>query len=152
MGVTYDLPDEMGKLLITDYSESYKFRGQPLGEAFIGVLQSKEQKTTNIVLPVRFPSFDEMRKGKQIFTVADYDERYYTGLQVTKDPGVWVVYTGFILMILGCIITFFMSHQKVCVEVTRGGKNSKVMVSGTANKNKLGMQNKIIKLFNKLNK
>jgi len=152
MGVPYDLPDEMGKLLITDYTESYKFRGQPIGEAFIGVLQSKEQNTTNIVLPIRFPSFDEMRKGKQIFTVADYEERYYTGLQVTKDPGVWVVYTGFILMILGCIITFFMSHQKVCVEVTRVGKNSKVMVSGTANKNKLGMQNKIIKLFNKLNK
>ena len=57
-------------------------------------------------------------------------QRYYTGLQVTKDPGIWVVYTGFIVMIIGCFITFFMSHQRLCVEVIKSGGKSKVVVTG----------------------
>ncbi len=40
----------------------------------------------------------------------------YTGLQVTKDPGVWVVYTGFILLCIGPLIAFFGSHRKLWVQ------------------------------------
>jgi cytochrome c biogenesis protein len=80
-----------------------------------------------------------MRQGGLIISAAELHHRYYTGLQVTRDPGVWVVYTGFVIMILGCYITFFMSHKRICVEVAKTGKKSKVMVAGTANKNKLGM-------------
>jgi cytochrome c biogenesis protein len=76
-------------------------------------------------------------------TAASAEKRYYTGLQVTRDPGVWVVYTGFILMILGCFVTFFMSHQRICVHVAAEGKKSRIMVAGTANKNKMGMQRKV---------
>ena len=92
-------------------------------------------------------SFGPLPPGR----ATDLKARYYTGLQVTKDPGVWVVYTGFILMIIGCFITFFMSHQRICVEVINGRKRNKVMVAGISNKNKLGMQNKITWLYNKLN-
>ena len=102
------------------------------------------------VKSLRYPNFDKMRNAKQVITVAGYDERYYTGLQVTKDPGVWVVYSGFILMIAGCFITFFMSHQRICVEVTRSGKKSSIMVSGTASKNILGMQSRIDKISRRL--
>ena len=42
-------------------------------------------------------------------------------------------------MIVGIIITFFMSHQRLCVDVSRKGRKSRIMVAGTANKNKLGM-------------
>jgi len=53
-------------------------------------------------------------------------------------------------MILGCYISFFMSHQQLCVEVTQSGKKSKVMVAGTANKNKMGLQNRLKKISAKL--
>jgi cytochrome c biogenesis protein len=61
-----------------------------------------------------------------------------------------VVYLGFILMILGCFITFFKSHQRICVEIIRVGNSSRVMVAGSANKNKLGMQQKIKRISEKL--
>jgi cytochrome c biogenesis protein len=149
-GSPIDLPEGMGTFELKDFTSSANFRGHNLGESFIGVLVPKTGTPVEIILPLRFPSFDKMRKGAQVFAVEGYDERYYTGLQVTKDPGVWVVYSGFILMIAGCVITFFMSHQSVCIEVTRRGKKSRVMISGTAHKNPVGMQNKVARISNRL--
>jgi cytochrome c biogenesis protein ResB len=105
-----------------------------------------DAEPVQILLPVRFPSFDRMRKGDVFISVVDQEEKYYTGLQVTRDPGVWVVYTGFILMLAGCFITFFMSHQQIMVEVIDTGGKTRVSVSGTANKNKLGMDDKVEKI------
>jgi cytochrome c biogenesis protein len=91
-----------------------------------------------------------MRKGRVFIAIADFVPRYYTGLQVSKDPGVWVVYSGFILMIIGIYITFFMSHQQIFVEVVSIDQKSQVMVAGTSNKNKMGMQKKVTQLARQL--
>jgi cytochrome c biogenesis protein len=110
---------------------------------------------------LHFPNFDKMRRGAVVISVAEQetktvnpgeksDQRYYTGLQITKDPGIWVVYSGFIGMIIGIFITFFMSHQRVCIEMVKRGKQSQVIITGTANKNKLAMQNRIKKISEKL--
>lgn len=48
-------------------------------------------------------------------------ERPYTGLQVNKDPGVWVVWIGCILMCAALYAGFFMPHQRVWVRITEGG-------------------------------
>jgi len=78
--------------------------------------------------------------------------RFYTGLQVNRDPGVWVVYCGFILMIIGCYTTFFTSHQQICIELVQTGKKTEVIVAGTANKNKSGMQTRVTGFADKLAK
>ena len=139
MNKEIDLPEGEGKFVYTDYRNSFPFRGHNLGETAIGILTPKNGNRVDVILPIKFPSFDGMRQGGLIISAAELHHRYYTGLQVTRDPGVWVVYTGFVIMILGCYITFFMSHKRICVEVAKTGKKSKVMVAGTANKNKLGM-------------
>jgi len=149
-GEQIDIPEGLGKFVIRDYTRNYKFRGQEVGEAFLGVLVQEGQAPIEIILPARVPGFDKMRKGRVAVSVQSYTPRYYTGLQVTKDPGVGVVYSGFILFIAGCFITFFMSHQSVCVEIAGSGKKSKVTVSGFSNKNKLGMQQKVTRLSKKL--
>ena len=150
IGQQIDVPETGAKFVLKDYVRSYKFRGQPIGEAFIGTLFQNNGSSVEIVLPLRFPNFDRMQKREMIISVSKYTPRYYTGLQVSKDPGVWVVYSGFILLIIGCYITFFMSHQRICVDIVKKGKKCRVMVSGTANKNKLGMQNKIKRISEKL--
>jgi cytochrome c biogenesis protein len=103
-----------------------------------------------VILPVRFPEFDKMRKGGLLISVTDAKYWYYTGLQVTKDPSVWIVYSGFIIMIIGCFITFFMSHQRIFIEVLDKGKHRAVLVSGTADRNRLGMNKKIKTIAEKL--
>jgi len=46
--------------------------------------------------------------------------KMYTGLQVAKDPGVWVVWLGCTMMIIGIFVAFFMSHKRVWIIVSKG--------------------------------
>ncbi len=146
IGETIELPEGAGTFSLEKFSSSARFRGHDIGEAFWGILRPRAGKSVEVILPIRFPNFDKMRKGELIISIRDYEKRYYTGLQVTHDPGVPVVYIGFIIMILGCFVTFFVSHQRICIEVIRSEESSRIMVAGTANKNKLGMQQKIKKI------
>lgn len=73
-------------------------------------------------------------------------EFFYTGLQVTKDPGVWYVYVGCIVMLLGLGVAFFMSHRRVWVYLKEDGDTTTILVSGLTNKNKIAFE----KDFNKI--
>ncbi len=84
------------------------------------------------------------RPGKH-YTIAG-KQMYATGLQVAKDPGVWVVYLGCGMMILGLCIAFFMSHRRIWLLLNKEDGNVSVLMSGTANKNKVGFE----KIFSSL--
>ncbi len=153
IGKKIDLPEGLGTLIINNFINDYHFKGHAIGQSFFGTITPPEGELQNIILPVKFPKFDKMRRGKVYVSVTDFNHSYYTGLQVTKDPGVPVVYTGFILMIFGCFITFFMSHQSLCVELKgKSGNTTDVTVSGTANRNKPGMNMNVKKLSQRLSK
>lgn len=82
----------------------------------------------------------------------DYWGARYTGLQVTKDPGVWVVYTGFIMLCIGPLIAFFGSHRKLWVKIQDRKGQAVVLVAGSANRNRLGFErefNKIVEAISK---
>ncbi|HIJ78814.1 MAG: cytochrome c biogenesis protein ResB [Desulfobulbaceae bacterium] len=65
---------------------------------------------------------------------------YATGLQVTKDPGVWTVYFGCILMLVGLYVAFFLSHRRIWVYINKEDGQCRVLVCGTSSKNKLGFE------------
>jgi cytochrome c biogenesis protein len=71
-------------------------------------------------------------KSKQLFA---------TGLQIAKDPGVWPVYIGFIMMLLGLVIAFFLSHKRLWVYIYEEEGGTKILVAGSSNKNKVGFEN-----------
>ncbi len=78
------------------------------------------------------------RPGKK-YTVAG-KQMYATGLQIAKDPGVWVVYLGCGMMIIGLFVAFFLSHKRIWILITKEGNETSVRVSGSANKNKVGFE------------
>jgi cytochrome c biogenesis protein len=155
IGEPVEIPEGLGKFVITEFNPSAQFMGQNIGEAYVGILTPTGNAPVEVTLPVRFPNFDKMRRGDVVISIEQPEapeakssetQKYYTGLQITKDPGVWVVYTGFMLMILGCFITFFMSHQQIYVEVTQKEKTRRVMVAGIADKNKIAMRQTVKKV------
>ena len=76
---------------------------------------------------------------------------YSTGLQVARDPGVWVVYAGCALMLLGLFIAFFLSHQKIWLYHTTINKKKMVILAGTTNKNKASFAKVFAELENGVN-
>jgi cytochrome c biogenesis protein len=146
MGQSVNLPEGAGKFTLQKFSRDFKFRGRRVGEAVLGVLDKPDKDPVQIALPLRFPSFDKMRKGEWIISVDGYEDAYYTGLQVTKDPGVPLVYAGFGLLIIGCWVAFFMSHHKILVAVQPSTNSSRVKIYGTTNRHRIGFELKVRRL------
>jgi len=151
IGQEIQLPEDQGLFKLEGFLPHFDFRGNNLGEAFVGRITQKDGNSFQIALPTKFPTFDKMRKGIFAFVVKEFEQKYYTGLQITKDPGIWYVYSGFILMIIGCWITFFMSHRSYFVEIKKNKtNNSEISISGTTNRNSQGMKLEIQKIVTKL--
>lgn len=159
VGVPVDIPEGLGKFVVMAYEPDASFRGMEVGAALKGILTPSGGEPVEVLLPLKFANFDKMRGGDVIIAVAaepkpngkpqpTVEERYYTGLQVTRDPGVWLVYTGFMLMIAGCFVTFYLSHQQVCIVIEQLRKNSRVTLAGISNRNQLAMKNVNEKMFN----
>jgi cytochrome c biogenesis protein len=53
-------------------------------------------------------------------TMAPLNLQYYSVLQVKQDPGVWWVYAGFILLLVGMYLAFFRPSQRWAVVLQRG--------------------------------
>lgn len=79
-------------------------------------------------------------------------QMYATGLQVAKDPGVWIVYIGCGMMILGLFVAFFMSHRRIWVLLKQEDGVNVILVAGSANKNKLGFEKTFANLTETLQK
>lgn len=71
---------------------------------------------------------------------------YATGLQVTKDPGVWFVYVGCGMMLFGLFVAFFMSHRKIYAFIREEAGQTTLIFAGSAHKNKVGFE----KIFSRL--
>jgi cytochrome c biogenesis protein len=85
------------------------------------------------------PKFDQQRNDDFILTFEGVTSREYTGLQVTKDPGVWVVWIGSGLMIFGLIVSFFFSHQRVWARIPKDSEGE-IVLAGSANKNRVAFE------------
>lgn len=83
-----------------------------------------------------FPEVNAQRGDVLIFGYEGTNAKQYTGLQVAKDPGVWVVWLGCALMVVGIGVAFFMSHKRIWIVVTKGHAR----MYGNASKNQAAFQ------------
>jgi len=84
------------------------------------------------------------------FHLEKVETRFYTGLQVNKDPGVSVVWAGCFLMIAGFMVAFFTSHRRIWIRVAGEKGGARVSVAGTSSKNPVGLEREIGHLTLKL--
>jgi len=159
MNQRVELPEGQGFCTIQNYQSSYRFSGHSLGPTLTLLIERRSPNTTNatftpqvVMIPVQYENFDRMRQGhftisvmnESDFRLPESEKRYYTGLQVTKDPGICFVYTGFTIMLLGIFVTFFISHRQYFVEVVEKSPGAcQVFIVGISNKNRLGMTQKM---------
>lgn len=140
-GETVPIPNSTALLRVLRYShEVHNF-----GEGAQVALLKPNQEPQAFWLLKDFPKFDEQRRDEFTLTLEEVIEREYTGLQVTKDPGVWVVWIGCGLMIIGLIVAFFFSHQRVWIRIPLKDKGE-IILAGSANKNRMGFEGRLNRL------
>lgn len=68
---------------------------------------------------------------------------HFTGLQIAKQPGQNVIWAGCFLMVVGLIVSFYFSHQRVWALIrTNDPGKSLLWLGGNSSKNMLGFQKK----------
>jgi len=134
-GATVPVPNSNDLIRVLQYAPQV----HNFGEGVQVVLFEPNQEPRPFWLLKAFPKFDEQRKDDFILSFEGDSPREYTGLSVTKDPGVWVVWIGCGLMIFGLIVSFFFSHQRVWVRISKS-PGGEIVLAGSANKNRVGFE------------
>ena len=70
----------------------------------------------------------------------DYDQTYYTGLQLAKDPGMDVVWIGSFGLVIGLCIMFYIAHRKVWIRVEEQDGKVLLQVTGLSNRNPVAFE------------
>jgi len=134
-GETVSIPYSDNRIQLLRYvPEVHNF-----GEGVQLVLFKPNQAPRTFWVLKDFPKFDPQNKNDFILTFEGVTSKEYTGLQVTKDPGVWIVWVGSGLMIFGLIVSFFFSHQRVWIRIPKGS-GKEIILAGSTNKNRVDFE------------
>ncbi len=67
--------------------------------------------------------------------MTDFTLREASGLQIARSPGKNVVYLGFVMLIAGVFMMFYITHQRLWVIIRPRAEGSRVMLAGMGNRN-----------------
>jgi cytochrome c biogenesis protein len=126
---------------------SYEQNFQGIGPALQVVVEKPGQPAASFWLVQGRADLDRQRADALVFSFGGLSSKMFTGLQVAKDPGVNIVWLGCALMVIGLIMAFFLSHQRVWVRLTQGADGRvEVVLAGSASRNRLAFEKRFEKL------
>jgi len=120
-------------------NQIFKKTDDPVNPAFR--LQVKNAATKEETKLWIFPAYNSAAQGdnKTGYQI-DFREMkmgYFTGLEVSHEPGQWLVWGGVLLMGAGLFVAFYMVHMRVWVTAVADARGNLVLwVGGQANKNR----------------
>jgi len=126
-----------------NYSQNYLGNGPALQV----VVEKPGKPAADFWLLQKQDDKDFQRHDGLVFSFGGLDSRMFTGLQVAKDPGVNVVWLGCALMVIGIVMAFFLSHQRVWVRLAQAQDGRvEVVLAGSASRNRLAFEKKFGKI------
>lgn len=144
-----------GSFRVIDYNENIPLaiegHARNLGEAVQLALSEHGEEPKPVWLFKEFPNFDkEVRKGKYHFAFKNFKEDYriveVTGLQVARNPGIQITWTGSALLLLGLLATFLIPHRKLWVVVKEG----KILIAASSHRHPETFAKKVRRMVKEL--
>ncbi|OIO57987.1 MAG: hypothetical protein AUJ55_05830 [Proteobacteria bacterium CG1_02_64_396] len=83
------------------------------------------------------PEFMRAYPAPFLLSIDHWEQKRYTGLQMTRDPGVWLVWVGSALLVFGMGVMFYMPHRlvRIVVRPSEEAGEHEVYLVGTTQKN-----------------
>jgi len=118
--------------------------------AHLVVDSKKSGQSINFWLPA-IPEVEQNASSPYAFEGKDIQMAYFTGLEVSHEPGQWAVWAGVILMGLGLTLVFYFVHVRVwAVPVSNAEGHLALWIGGAANKNKDVFEQRFRKLVEEI--
>jgi cytochrome c biogenesis protein len=104
----------------------------------------------NVWLPP-IPGLEQNESSPYLFEGKDVQMAYFTGLEVSHEPGQWSVWAGVILMGFGLASVFYLVHARIWAAPVRDARGQLMLwIGGTANKNKDVFEQRFRKLVEQI--
>ena len=100
------------------------------------VVESNKTGPVNVWLPP-IEGFEQNEASPYTFEGKNVQMAYFTGLEVSHEPGQWAVWAGVVVMGLGLVVVFYLVHMRVWAVPVRDARGQLALwIGGTSNKNK----------------
>ncbi len=148
-GYVFDLPGKEGTFQVLRVEENL----MKMGPAIKVVVRSdkKEEMTfwvfqqidkiqeMNPDIIAQVPMFNPGLFRPYTFKLLGLEEKYFTGLQVSRDPGAPVVAIAAVLLICGLMMVLFSYARQVWIRIDRQEDQVRISIAGRSYKNKAGL-------------
>jgi cytochrome c biogenesis protein len=98
----------------------------------------------------QIPMFNPALFKPYIFVLKGIEERHYTGLQISSDPGAPLVAAAAVFMMMGLMGTFFASHRRIWIKIERAGEKTKISVAARTNKHRVVLDREVRQLTERI--
>jgi len=121
-----------------------------MGPAVLGVLLEPGKKHDIFWISQRDVAIDRQQKGGFTFRLESFERLYYTGIQVSNDPGVPLVWVGFFTIMIGFILSLFFVHKRMWMRISCSQDTYEVSIAASVSKNRKLFEEKLEEEIRKL--
>jgi cytochrome c biogenesis protein len=97
-----------------------------------------------------YPDLFDIQGSKYKFELTGYLAKKFTGLQITKDPGVLIVWAGSTLLVVGLTLSAIIYHRRMWAKVVQEPHGVTVYMGGTAYKGQIDFDREFQRLTERL--
>jgi cytochrome c biogenesis protein len=159
MDDVFDLPGGEAKVQVLRIEENLMKMGPSVklvvhgakGETTFWVFQQIDKiQEMNPDIITQAPLFNPGLFRPYHFILNGMEEKYYTGLQVSSDPGTPVVAAAAVLLICGLMLFLFSYSRQVWIRIDQTGEKVRISIAGRCHKNKAGLERELQHLLAEL--
>jgi len=116
------------------------------------VTSKKAGTAVNFWLP-EIPGIAQNAASPYVLEPKELKTAFFTGLEVSHEPGQWAVWAGVVLMAIGLTFVFYVVHMRFWVVPVLDARGQLVLwVGGTANRNRDAFEVKFKKVVDQIQK
>lgn len=98
----------------------------------------------------QYPDLFEIQGSKYQFELIGYKPKKFTGLQIAKNPGINIVWTGSTMIVVGITLSSFIYHRRLWAKIVPDQAGVTVYLGGTTHKSLIDFQREFTKLTQRI--